>query len=36
MDLGELGWSGVDRSVLTRDRDQKRAVVKAEMNVRIP
>jgi hypothetical protein len=32
MDLGEVGWGGVDRIGLTLDRDVWRALVNAVMN----
>jgi hypothetical protein len=36
MDLGEIGWDGVDGNELAQDRDQWRAVVNTEMNLRVP
>jgi hypothetical protein len=35
MDLGEIGWGGVDWIVLARDRDKWRALVDAVLNLRI-
>jgi hypothetical protein len=36
MDLGEIGWDGVDRIDLVQDRDQLRALVNTKMNLRVP
>jgi hypothetical protein len=36
MDLGEIGWDGVDWIELAQDRDQWRALVKTVLNLRIP
>jgi hypothetical protein len=36
MDLGEIGWDGVDWIDLAQDRDQWRALVNTEMNLRFP
>jgi hypothetical protein len=36
MDLGELGWDGMDWIELDQDRDQKRALVNTVMNRRVP
>jgi hypothetical protein len=36
MDLGEVGWDGVDWIDLAQDRDQWRAYVNAMMNLRVP
>jgi hypothetical protein len=33
MDLGEIGWSGVDWIGLAQDRDRWRALVNAVMNL---
>jgi hypothetical protein len=33
MDLGEIGWGGVDWIGLTQDRDKWRALVNAAMNL---
>jgi hypothetical protein len=36
MDLGEIGWGGVDWIGLAQDIDKWRALVNAVMNLRIP
>jgi hypothetical protein len=36
MDLGEIGWDGMDWIYLAQDRDQWRALVIAVMNLRVP
>jgi hypothetical protein len=36
MDLGEVGWDGVDWIDLALDRDWWRAYVNAVMNLRLP
>jgi hypothetical protein len=36
MDLGEIGWDGVDWFDLAQDRDQWRALVNTVMNLRVP
>jgi hypothetical protein len=36
MDLGEIGWDGVDWIKLAQDRDQSRALVNMVMNLRVP
>jgi hypothetical protein len=36
MDLGEIGWGGVDWIGLAQDRDKWRAVVNGLMNFRFP
>jgi hypothetical protein len=36
MDLTEVGWGGTDWIDLALDRDRRRAVVKAVMNLRVP
>jgi hypothetical protein len=36
MDLIEMGWDGVDWSVLAQDRDEWKALVNTVMNVRVP
>jgi hypothetical protein len=36
IDLGEIGWGGIDWIDLARDRDQWRALVKTVMNRRVP
>jgi hypothetical protein len=35
MDLLEIGWGGVDWSILAQDRDKWRALVDAVMNLRV-
>jgi hypothetical protein len=36
MDLGGIGWGGMDWSHLAQDRDQWRAVVNTTMNIQVP
>jgi hypothetical protein len=36
MDLREIGWDGMDWIDLAQDRDQWRALVNTEMNLRVP
>jgi hypothetical protein len=36
MDLKEIGWDGVDWIDLAQDRNQWRALVNTEMNLRVP
>jgi hypothetical protein len=36
MDLGEIGWGGVDSIGLAKDRDKSRALVDSVMNLRAP
>jgi hypothetical protein len=36
MDLGEVGWDGVDWIDLAQDRNRWRAYVSAVMNLRVP
>jgi hypothetical protein len=36
MDLGGIGWGGVDWIDVAQDRDQWRALVSAVMNLRVP
>jgi hypothetical protein len=36
MDLGEIGWDGMDWIDLGHDRDQWRALVSTVMNLRVP
>jgi hypothetical protein len=35
IDLGEIGWGGVNWIDLAQDRDQRRALVNALMNLRV-
>jgi hypothetical protein len=35
MNLGEIGWDGVDSIDVAQDRDQWRALVKTVMNLRV-
>jgi hypothetical protein len=36
MDLGEIGWSGMDWTDLAQDRNQWRALVNTVMNIQVP
>jgi hypothetical protein len=36
MDLREIGWDGMNWIDLSQDRDQRRALVNAVMNLRVP
>jgi hypothetical protein len=36
MDLGELGWDGVDWIDMAQDRDQWRALVSTVLSLRVP
>jgi hypothetical protein len=36
MELGEIGWGGMDWIDLARDRDQWKALVNTGMNLRVP
>jgi hypothetical protein len=36
VDLGEVGWGGVDWIGLAQDRDKRRALVNVVMNLQIP
>jgi hypothetical protein len=36
MDLGEIGWGGVDWIDLVLDRDLWKAVVNTALNLRVP
>jgi hypothetical protein len=36
MDLGEIGWDGVDRINVAQDRNQWRALVNTVLNLRVP
>jgi hypothetical protein len=36
MDILEIGWGGVDWIDLAQDRDRRRALVNAVMNLRVP
>jgi hypothetical protein len=36
MDLGEVGWGGVDWNGLAKDRNRWRAVVNSVLNLRVP
>jgi hypothetical protein len=36
MDLGEIGWDGMDLINLAQNRDQRRALVNTAMNLRVP
>jgi hypothetical protein len=36
MDLGEIGWGGMDWIDVAQDRNQWRAVVSTVMNLRVP
>jgi hypothetical protein len=35
MDLGEIGWNGMDWIELAQDRDQWRALVNTMMNIQV-
>jgi hypothetical protein len=36
MDLGEIGWAGMDWIEMAQDRDQWRGLVNTVMNLRVP
>jgi hypothetical protein len=36
MDLRDTGWHGVDWIEMAQDRDQRRALVKTVLNLRVP
>jgi hypothetical protein len=36
MDLGEVGWEGVDWIKLVQDRDQWRELLNKKINLRVP
>jgi hypothetical protein len=36
LNLREIGWEGMDWILLAQDRNQWRALVKTEMNFRVP
>jgi hypothetical protein len=36
MDLGEVGWGGVDWTGLAKDRNRLRALVNSVLNLRVP
>jgi hypothetical protein len=36
MDLGEIDWVGTDWIGLAQDKDNRRAILNAVMNLRIP
>jgi hypothetical protein len=36
MDLGDIGWGGMDWIDMAQDRDQWRALVNTVMNLRVP
>jgi hypothetical protein len=36
MDLRDIEWDGIDWIDLAQDRDQRRALVNAAMNLRVP
>jgi hypothetical protein len=36
MDLGKIGWGGMDRIDMALDMDQWRALVHTVMNLRVP
>jgi hypothetical protein len=36
MDLGEIGWDGVDWINMAQNRDQWRALVNTVLNLRVP
>jgi hypothetical protein len=35
MDLGEIGWDGINWINLAQDRDRRRALVNTLMNIRV-
>jgi hypothetical protein len=36
MDLGEMGWDGMNRNDVAQDRDQLRSLVNTVMNIWVP
>jgi hypothetical protein len=36
IDLGEVGWGGVDRSGLAQDRDKRRTLMNSVIILRVP
>jgi hypothetical protein len=36
MDLGEIGWDGMDWIAVAQDRDQWRTLVNTVLNLRVP
>jgi hypothetical protein len=36
IDLGDIGWGGLDWIDLAQDRDKERALVNMEMNLLVP
>jgi hypothetical protein len=36
MDVGEIGWGGMDWIGLTQDRDQLKVLLNAVMNLQVP
>jgi hypothetical protein len=36
MNLGEIGWDGMDWIDLAQDRDQRMALINTVMNLRVP
>jgi hypothetical protein len=36
LDLGDIRWGDIDRIGLTQDWDQRRALINAVMNLRVP